>query len=650
MINHPQHLHENGSGFSESLRADVQPSNNVSLDAAAIPQHQQQSEYNGIPPSILNTPTDLDLWDLGLNAHEPSWLLGEDFDIDALNYSIDATISGWGHTNPAPSADQRRMYDAANTLYQINSVPSSSTPGAMVQQNWYTKVASEAPPRRPSQPADQDQVDEAYRTDLSNRLRPRMSDDALPSADFLNLCIKLYFVKFNPIFPLIHAPSFRPSSENALILLSICSMGALFVGSRSAAAQGRKIFQRLNKAILASWETYVGRGGREILSMAQAATIGQTFGLLSGVPGDLFMTETFNGTVIAWARQHGMFRIEDSLKTAGAGEYLSMGELWKRWIEVEEAVRVVMGLIVHDSEFAAIFHHEPILRHDTSKVPRCCSEEIFNASTASQWHTLIGDVHSADQTVSVQDFGHTSMRVMNPYNSNMYAYATLAGITASIQEQKEADLDASSREIFRNRLLSWHKARFRKVSECNEDPLCLNILWHEAFMSLYVDVDLLEQAIGRDGVTPSYNILDRVRLWVSSSEARRCVLHALFIQKHMESQPAGVEPAIHVPKALFYSAIVIYCYIKFTPSIAPFTPSQDDVNIPELQISELASPVCHTGREGARQVKLSPVDSSSLCNVVDLLRRVGHWELSRKFASILENLVNDLANASVGGG
>ena len=621
------------------------------MNPATIAHHQPQSEYNGIPPSILNTPTDLDLWDLGLNAHEPSWLLGEDFDIDALNCSIDATISGWGHTNPVPSADQRRMYDAANTLYQINSVSSPSTPGAMVQQNWYTKVALEAPTRRnPSQPADQDQVDEAYRTDLSNRLRPRMSDDALPSADFLNLCIKLYFVKFNPIFPLIHAPSFRPSSENALILLSICSMGALFVGSRSAAAQGRKIFQRLNKAILASWETYVGRGGREVLSMAQAATIGQTFGLLSGVPGDLFMTETFNGTVIAWARQNGMFRIVDTLKTASIGEYLNIGELWKKWIEVEETARVVMGLHVHDSEFAAIFHHEPILRHDTSKLPRCCSEELFNASTASQWQTLVRATNSTDHTISIQDFGQTSMHVANPYDSNMYAYAVLAGITASIQEERATTLDTSWRDIFRNRLLSWHKARFHNVCESNEDPLCLIILWHEAFMSLYVDMDLLEQAIGRDGVMPSYHTLERVRLWVSSSEARRCVLHALFIQKRMESLPAGVEPAIHVPKALFYSAIVIYCYIKFAPSVAPFTPSQDDVNIPELQISELASPVYQTGREGVRQVKLSPVDSSSLCNVVDLLRRVGHWELSRKFASILENLVNDLANASVGGG
>lgn len=475
-----------------------------------------------------------------------------------------------------------------------------------------------------------------------------MSDDALPSAEFLNLCIKLYFVKFNPIFPLIHAPSFRPSSENALILLSICSMGALFVGSPNATIQGRKIFQRLNKAILASWETYLHRGGRELLSMAQAATIGQTFGILSGVPSDLFMTETFHGTVIAWARQNGFFRVRNTLENIEPAEGSNVEELWKRWIHVEEMVRVVLGLHVHDSEFAAIFHHEPLLRHDRSKLPHCCSEDLFNASTASQWHALVRGLNVPSRSTNIQDFGQSRVAGANPYGSHMYAYAALAGIIASVQERRATALDSSSVEKFRNSLLSWQNDRFRSIHESSDDPLCLTVLWHEAFLTLYADFDLLEQSIGRDGVTPLHETLDRVRIWASSSEARRCVLHALFVQKHMESLPVGMEPAIHVPKALFYSAIVIYCYIKFTPSVAPYTPSQDDVNIPELQVSELTSPAYQSGGTGARQVKLSPVDSSILCNLVDLLRRVGHWELSRKFASILEALINDLADSNGG--
>lgn len=62
----------------------------------------------------------------------------------------------------------------------------------------------------------------------------------------------MYFTKFNPIFPVVHAPTFCPSPKRSLLLLSICSVGSLFLGSSFAAAQGVKIFERLNKAILAS--------------------------------------------------------------------------------------------------------------------------------------------------------------------------------------------------------------------------------------------------------------------------------------------------------------------------------------------------------------------------------------------------------------
>lgn len=62
----------------------------------------------------------------------------------------------------------------------------------------------------------------------------------------------MYFTGFDPVFPIVHAPTFRPSAKSSLLLLSICSIGSLFVGSSHAASQGMKIFETLNKAILSS--------------------------------------------------------------------------------------------------------------------------------------------------------------------------------------------------------------------------------------------------------------------------------------------------------------------------------------------------------------------------------------------------------------
>lgn len=46
--------------------------------------------------SFPNTPTDLELVKMGLNMHESTWLLGNNFDTNALNHSILNTLPEYG--------------------------------------------------------------------------------------------------------------------------------------------------------------------------------------------------------------------------------------------------------------------------------------------------------------------------------------------------------------------------------------------------------------------------------------------------------------------------------------------------------------------------------------------------------------------------
>ncbi|KAI5459546.1 fungal-specific transcription factor domain-containing protein [Mariannaea sp. PMI_226] len=512
-----------------------------------------------------------------------------------------------------------------------------------VQNNWHTTLSRDVISYGST---DQDEIDEAYREGLSHRLQPPLSNSALPSADFLNLCIKLYFVRFNPVFPLLHAPSFRPSSENALLLLSVCSVGALFMGSASAAMQGRRIFQMLNKAILASWDSYIRRDSREVLSLVQAATIGQTFGMLSGQPSDLCMTESFHGTVIAWARQGGFFKMKEPTTVFPDDLGISQEEIWKTWAHTEEAARLVLGLYVHDSEFATTFHHEPLLRHRLDSLPLCSSDDIFFAPNPSEWHRLLELERDANtNTVRFRQFASgitTPSSILR--KSHMYEYASLAGIVASIQERKGHLLDQATIQYFRNMLLIWHGEHNKHTWASKTNHLNLMIFWHLAFMALYVNFDLLERSIGRDGRVIAEQARREAHDWAASSEARRGVLHSLLVLKYLEMLPIGVEPAIHVPKSVFYAAIVVYSYIKLKPTDGAYTPSQEEVNIPELQVSGSSGPA-NQSSERASSAIFSPVEPSFLCSAIDLLRRIGHWEASRKFASILEPLLEDLATA-----
>ena len=342
--------------------------------------------------------------------------------------------------------------------------------------------------------------------------------------------------------------------------------------------------------------------------------------MCSGHPIDVNLAESFHGTVIAWARRVGMFRYHDALPDPSAVDSADLVRQWRTWIHTEETIRIVMALHIHDASFASMFHHEPLLRHDPYRLPVCCSEDLLSAPSAERWLTL------------------TKMPACK--SSYFRFYAELAGILAYIHDLGGRSMEPERVAHTRNQLVFWAEEQNRKSLSPTTDPLCLFIMWHECFMSLYADFEQLERWIGRDGLPAADSVRESVLLWVASPEAKRCVCHAILVQKLVEALPTSFEPAIHVPRAIFYSAIVIYIYMKANPSSAGFAPSQGDVNIPELTLSQFDQRTLSHGH-AKRLIKFSSVDLSMVCNAIDLLNRVGHWEISRRFASTLEALLDN---------
>lgn len=149
---------------------------------------------------------------------------------------------------------------------------------------WFTRIQREdhlaiipaLPPRRNSMsmsvtsPSEPEIVDEDCRRELSRALtNPLPLEDFLPSSGFLvlktlpknfkhyanlykNLSVRRYLKCFHPIFPIIHTASFQPTIQNGLLLISMASVGCLFIGSQDAVKRGRRIFEGLNKVILIS--------------------------------------------------------------------------------------------------------------------------------------------------------------------------------------------------------------------------------------------------------------------------------------------------------------------------------------------------------------------------------------------------------------
>lgn len=368
--------------------------------------------------------------------------------------------------------------------------------------------------------------------------------------------------------------------------------------------------------------------------------LGQTFGILSGNPNDLLLAESFHGTIIAWTRQAGMFQVKSSLE----GDILPDSNLtsaWRSWSQAEEAMRVLLALHIHDSEFAAVFHHEPLLRHNPKRLPRCCSDELFAAPSAEKWHEMVKAQGQRQPAITSQYDGHVSTVEAPTHQALMLSYAVLAGRVADICESRCGVLDDATVEEYRKSLTSWYAAHISTIRHPSRDPSCLMVLWHEAFMYLYVDFDLLERVLGREGPATSEDDVEHVRSWVSTAQGQRCAVHAMLIYRRLETLPINTELALHVPKALFYAGLVIYCHVKFRSVGAAFA----DVEIPELRSrdgSRFASPTPLS----APSALLLQLDSSALYNVADLLRRQGHWEVSRRFAWILDALIETLVDAA----
>ncbi|CZR63283.1 uncharacterized protein PAC_13180 [Phialocephala subalpina] len=530
----------------------------------------------------------------------PTWHIGEDFDLRAFNSSLLASIIPEGISGHVPTECRLGLQTPAS---QTNPCSPNEKSLSMINELWFTKdctpgcrtddILYSVAPTRPITPAssgnENSGLDDRYRDDLSLRLQPRWKEDPLPSTEFLNLALQLFFTKFNPIFPLIHAATFRPSQQNSLLLLSICSIGSLFMGSNGATAQGSKIFERLNKVILASWENIVTRKTMESVSLIQAAIIGQTFGYLSGNPKHLITVEAFSGTVVAWARRNGFFHPSHPILPDSNTPLRELDELWKSWAKSEEMRRTASGLYVHDSQLASMFHHDPLLRHNSIQIQAAASTELFNASSAASWAALVRSQNYAPQLLcQYQQMPKTSPpspSQLSPQVSRFSTYVLLHGIAAGIQESRQAGfIDAQDMCQHRDALIHWYHAYESGNCEKEPDPFCLMILWHESFMSLLVDFDKLERAIGRDGPSGATQVSFYTEQWASSIHAKRVAIHASLIHQRFGNMRVASEPAIHVPRSMFLAAIAWYCYIKFGVEDSPAVATEEVLDCPELKI------------------------------------------------------------------
>lgn len=344
--------------------------------------------------------------------------------------------------------------------------------------------------------------------------------------------------------------------------------------------------------------------------------------------------------------------------------------------------RTVLGLYIHDVMLASMFHHEPLLRHDAIMVSVAADDSLFNAPTAATWRDQLRiqppSKPSVHECIHVNQHPHHYTQQVAAEllcgQSRFTAYVMLHGIYASVCEKQQIGHLAPSSPNFTkycDALMCWyftfeiqrsvHNARDTPQS----DSFCLMILWHTIFMNLLADFNTLERAIGRDGLDNTSTDPDHVYAlqWAASPEARRCILHAYALESTLGTMRLDTEPAIHIPHCLFLAGIASYCYSRFRRMSSQDASPEQEFSFPEFHLPGVGVPHYHLGppsastnlhsrtdrsdgnrngqhgEQGRQSSDLAvPLGASMLCTLTDMLQRIGHWGIARKFACILGTL------------
>lgn len=115
------------------------------------------------------------------------------------------------------------------------------------------------------------------------------------------------------------------------------------------------------------------------------------------------------------------------------------------------------------------------------------------------------------------DADHIQILTSLMSQSELSAYGILENINALILESRQAEsLGGERTRQLNDDLIRWYRVRFRTSQMRAPDPFSLQVLWHSCFMCLYSDYDMLEQAIGRDGLASAKTCSTRVRNWAQS--------------------------------------------------------------------------------------------------------------------------------------
>ncbi|KAK9449731.1 fungal-specific transcription factor domain-containing protein [Limtongia smithiae] len=169
--------------------------------------------------------------------------------------------------------------------------------------------------------------------------------------------LNLYWVHFDPLYPILHRATFDPSVMEPVLIVAIVTIGMAYSTDREASDLAILIHRKFRNIVFLMIEDQP----QVQLWVHQTLLLTNYFDKMLGSTVQYDMSQFFHGTNIALMHFSGYLKglIEPSV--VDTSDSVLLDQQWREWVVFETTKRTAFFAFICDTQHATLFRHSPIL-------------------------------------------------------------------------------------------------------------------------------------------------------------------------------------------------------------------------------------------------------------------------------------------------
>ncbi|KAK9372201.1 fungal-specific transcription factor domain-containing protein [Lipomyces chichibuensis] len=169
--------------------------------------------------------------------------------------------------------------------------------------------------------------------------------------------LNLYWIHFDPLYPILHRATFDPTVVEPALLIAIVTIGMAYSSDREASNLAIVIHRKFRNIVFLMIEDQP----QVQLWVHQTLLLTNYFDKMLGSTVQYDMSQFFHGTNIALMHFSGYLKGLTEPPVVETNDSVFADHQWKKWIQFETTKRTAFFAFICDTQHATLFRHSPIL-------------------------------------------------------------------------------------------------------------------------------------------------------------------------------------------------------------------------------------------------------------------------------------------------